>query len=680
MRLSQEQEKVTKQIKHSHVQIIAVAGCGKTTTNLYICRENSKKKILLLTYNTSLKLETKQKMEKMEITNTIVHTYHSFAYQFYKKCQNDYGLYEICKDDTSPKHSLNFDIIILDEMQDMTRLYFDFVNKIYNDNQNKRVHFCILGDPYQTIYQYNGSDTNYFLNFPQISKFHYTNWEKCVLNHTFRCTDQVAHFLNTSMIGRERILTQKKSEKVRYLVCDTFSNKIFDELKYYMKLGYSHQDIFVLCPSVKSCKSPITNLSELCMENGIPVFISYSDEDKPNEKVLENKLVFLTFHQSKGLERRVVIVMNFDNSYFMFYKKDQDPSVCPNELYVAVTRSCDRLTVVHDFKNRHLPFISQPSLASTCDIHIITPVSYEKYEKKILEKSSEYLEPEESDGRAPPRAQVAVTKSVIHITKNMQFMHIYKIVQCIKITEISLNSVHEPSAKRHSRGARMSLGQEYIELPSIVQQGVLHENVSNINSLLIMSMYEYKKKGHTALSKEYPNFENYYKMGDIPFMLQLCNMKLCRDNHFRFKLYQITNYNWIDPCILEQCIQRLDSLPISDNASIFEHPVKYEDTLANNTLTGRIDCIDGDNVWEFKCVGSLDYQHYLQLGLYMYLFHKNYPDRQFNYYLYNVYENRLLRLELKSLEMIDIIQDALESSFNFRNQPPSTPFPIELFQ
>jgi hypothetical protein len=671
MKLSADQERVTLQIKSYHMQIIAVAGCGKTTTNLFICQKNSDKNILLLTYNASLKMETKQKMEKMNITNAKVYTYHSFAYKRYKKCTNDYGLYEICKENIPPKEKFSFDIIILDEMQDMTRLYFDFVIKIYNDNQNKKVHFCILGDPFQTIYQYNGSDTNYFLYFPKISKLHYVKWKKCVLNHTFRCTNQVANFLNISMVKEQRILTSKESQKVRYIICDTFSNKIFAELQYYFHLGYSHRDIFILSPSVKSSNSPISLLSELCIQDGIPVFISYSDEDKPNEKVLENKLVFLTFHQSKGLERKVVIVMNFDNSYFMYYKKDQDPEVCPNELYVAVTRSKERLSIIHDYRNRHLPFLNTNSIHHTADLIVHKEISYERAEKKFNERNSELLEDESTGFQVAQSAQnPPISKSVMHVIKNMQFKNIYTAVQCLNITNIDPKTFGQNTSNLH----------QYIELPSVVEQGHIYENVSNINSLLIMSLYEYRKTGSTAISREYPNFIKYYESGDIPALLQLCNIKSCKENHFKFKLFQITNYNWVNSVDLEQCVSRLLRLPISADKCVFEQPIKYTNILSNKTLTGRIDCIDEDNIWEFKCVASLDYQHFLQICLYMYVFMKTNPEKNFNYFLYNVYENIILKIELKSQNMIGTLQDLIEESFHFQNNNSAHSFPFEIFQ
>ena len=46
-----------------------------------------------------------------------------------------------------------------------------------------------------------------------------------------------------------------------------------------------------------------------------------------------------TFHQVKGLERKVVIIMSFDAS-----QNHQDDPV----LYVASTRAEERLSLIHD--------------------------------------------------------------------------------------------------------------------------------------------------------------------------------------------------------------------------------------------------------------------------------------------------------------------------------------------
>ena len=64
-----EQKRILKSLKNYNVIIDSVAGSGKTTTNLFIAKDNPTKKILLLTYNASLKFETRNKVGELEINN-----------------------------------------------------------------------------------------------------------------------------------------------------------------------------------------------------------------------------------------------------------------------------------------------------------------------------------------------------------------------------------------------------------------------------------------------------------------------------------------------------------------------------------------------------------------------------------------------------------------------------------
>jgi hypothetical protein len=82
--------------------------------------------------------------------------------------------------------------------------------------------------------------------------------------------------------------------------------------------------------------------------------------------------IYMYFHTNAciyihiGLERKVVIIFNFDNSYFKYFKKDSNPNICPNEFYVATTRALERLTLFHHYQNDYLPFIRQNELKNYC--------------------------------------------------------------------------------------------------------------------------------------------------------------------------------------------------------------------------------------------------------------------------------------------------------------------------
>jgi superfamily I DNA/RNA helicase len=79
---SHEQKNVLLNLKYNNVVCDSVAGSGKTTTILYIAKTFKSKSILLLTYNAKLKIETREKVKLLNLTNIEVHSYHSFCVKY----------------------------------------------------------------------------------------------------------------------------------------------------------------------------------------------------------------------------------------------------------------------------------------------------------------------------------------------------------------------------------------------------------------------------------------------------------------------------------------------------------------------------------------------------------------------------------------------------------------------
>ena len=88
--ISIDQQNAIEKLKTGNIIIDSVAGCGKTTTNMYIGKEFNTSNILLLTYNSKLKLETRIKVQEFCINNIEVHSYHSFCVKNYdNECFTD---------------------------------------------------------------------------------------------------------------------------------------------------------------------------------------------------------------------------------------------------------------------------------------------------------------------------------------------------------------------------------------------------------------------------------------------------------------------------------------------------------------------------------------------------------------------------------------------------------------
>lgn len=636
--ISKEQYEIVQYLQRNNVHVQAVAGCGKTTTNLFIANHNRNDKILLLTYNSSLRIDTKKKIKKYNVSNMEVHTYHSFGYTYYKNCINDIALYEIIDSDLIPKKKFNYSIIIFDEMQDITVLYLQFAQKLLKDNNCKTPRLCLLGDMYQTIYQYNGSDERFFKFFPTVFSHMYP-WKHCLLNKTFRCTDQIANFLNEIMLNNEkRILTSKKGEKIRYIQCEIYSSRVFEEINYYLDLGYKYEDIFILAPSVKSKSSPVIKLANLCAENDIPIYVSSSDDDKPNEKVLSNKITFLTFHQSKGLERKVCIIMGFDMSYFLFFKKENNQNVCPNELYVAVTRVLERLSCIHDVHFDYLPFLDVGK------IHRSEIVHFECMELSIR-KNENYEKYDEM------KKSVSVSRALKHISFH-KVIGAYKKCKVLEVIPIHYENI--------------------IDIPATcIQKNHYYENVSDITSLAIISFFQFRKTGKILIRPSCNNLSDI----SIQLMCRICTEVITTNTKFLYKIYQIENYDWITPEQLELCMQRLNSLDISQNA-VFEKEIQSK----CNRIHGRVDCWDTKydvlnnkivhRIYEFKCISTLDFLHILQLALYAYIIHSNVDvneNEKYEFYLFNVFDGNLLVLQNNLHELIEIVEILLKDRNNFIN-------------
>ena len=93
-------------------------------------------------------------------------------------------------------------------------------------------------------------------------------------------------------------------------------------------------------------------LENRLVNEGIPCFVPTDDSDELTDEVTRGKIVFSTFHQIKGSERPIVVVFSFDASYFDYYARNESRVKCPNPVYVALSRSLERLVVIHHYEKR----------------------------------------------------------------------------------------------------------------------------------------------------------------------------------------------------------------------------------------------------------------------------------------------------------------------------------------
>lgn len=371
---SDEQAHVALQLfKGQHVAVDSVAGSGKTTCVLHICRAFPHHHILCLTYNARLRKDTRQKAKWYDVHNLSTHTFHSFAAHLYNtSCIDDVQLYNVMQEPV--QRTCAFDIVILDETQDMCMLMYHLVWRLLACNQSVHVPhllLCILGDTHQSIYSFKHADSRFISMAPGLFPFPMdapAAWSRCTLRTSFRVSSGIATFINRCMLGTNRMAAHREGPPPRYLRCDVFGDQPFAEVCRLLDMGVSAGQIFVLTPSVRSPRSPARVLTTMIERNRPDVSIAIADGRAVDEIAVQNQLLIATFHAAKGLERSACIVLGFDDSYFEFYDRTDTPKTCPNALYVAVTRASTHLTLIHGLRRSYLPFLRTSQLAACCQL------------------------------------------------------------------------------------------------------------------------------------------------------------------------------------------------------------------------------------------------------------------------------------------------------------------------
>jgi inhibitor of KinA sporulation pathway (predicted exonuclease) len=358
MELSKEQRIAIETLATDNVSLSSVAGSGKTTTVLGIAAAYPEKKILFLTYNRALKDEVDEKCKARGLQNISVYTYHGFSGSVYGCAVNTtQKMRDLIVRDAPIRRSLKFDILVIDEVQDMVNIYFALISKFIQDSGQK-FRIMVLGDDMQCIYSFLGADPRYLL-LPHL--LFQCDFRFLRLSTSYRITVSMASFINEMLYGREVITAVKPGKPVTYLYMEnnTSVNWLVAEIQNTLIKNerYSCDEIAVLAPSV-NYKGDALELEKELVHRGIPCYVNKTaDTEKSSRQETEGKLWISSFHRFKGRERKVIIVFGFDNSYMR--RRYKASSECPNELYVASTRALDRLYLVHDNKQPPLQFLKR---------------------------------------------------------------------------------------------------------------------------------------------------------------------------------------------------------------------------------------------------------------------------------------------------------------------------------
>jgi hypothetical protein len=670
---SEEQLYIINHIKSGNYngEVDAVAGSGKTTTILSLATHITDKSIIQITYNSELKREVSDKKEKYGLTNIDIFTYHSFAYKYYtEEANTDIGISKIVRTDMPPKMALpHIDILVGDEIQDMNFLYYQFVQKVLTDSGNKsRIQILILGDKYQGLYEFKGADTRFLTLGHQIwSTASPLPFKQMNLTTSYRVTRQIADFVNKVMLGPdiidsslgdsslvlgdsslvlgERIHAVKDGPKVSYIrrsTCFQVYRTIGVKIINMILSGYAKpSDIFVLAASVK--QKYFKMIENMLVENNIPCYVPMNDVNTIHSDVIKNKVIFSSFHQSKGRERKVVIIYGFDRTYFDYYNRGADMSVCPSTLYVAATRATEKLIVVES--DDPLPFLKYTHFQ-------LRDSTFVDFEGEPMNFFDDFSNPNENDVQYH---KTSPTELIRFLNENV-VITIADLMEDYLFTSSSFSCNGDSDDMDQNDVDTTIVSNENFITSSYFGNDVCEE-VSDLNGLVIPSLYQERNSGKNSITeyvllkidKERPFYKE--KMREVDFLkplslanhLLVTNIYKSMNENLYFKLAQIVSYDWLSQDNVDAMFGNMDA-HISEPANleyevaIIKDKYKTVEQTANKycridefierhmgkefgvlRMNAIVDAISPDTIWEFKCVEALTTEHRLQLLIYAWI-------------------------------------------------------------
>lgn len=644
-KLSDEQRVILKNVQDGkNVVVNAVAGSGKSTTILSIAKYMPHKKFVQITYNAMLRKEFREKINAQNIKNVEVHTYHSLANRYFlSTAHTDIHLRQIIRNNTPPIHELpTCDIIVLDEVQDCSLLYYQFVIYFIKTLCKSDVQLLLLGDYMQKIYEFKGADCRFLTKVDEIwggfSKLSSNEFVNCSLGTSYRITHQISDFINNVMIGEHRISANKSGEPVMYIrnSRSNIEKVIVYTIKKLLDGGVEPNDIFILGASVRGVNSNIRRIENALVESNIPCHVPMLETREIDERVISGKVTFSTFHACKGRQRKHVFVVGFDQSYFSIYARGIDSTKCPNTLYVAATRAIDRLYLLeidqhatdkpldflkmthHEMKEldyiefkgnprsifyESTPQKDDPSKVGSAPTRYITPTELIKFiPESVIEKISPLLEKifvkEPMDlGFSIDEFEnsVKIEPGEIDIPATIQTINgSYEDVS--ELNGIVIPIIYFDYIKTLWKNVSINMDEieppegEKDATPVKIPDYIESDNI--LYKLIYVIVNELKDYEHMYLKKLFHELNPMCKtMSDYLYM---ANLYTAFQERLYFKIKQIgrTEYNWLDDDIVSQCKERMDIVIGSDckklcpeiEKTVIHHKMEFEHTNIDKIL------------------------------------------------------------------------------------------------
>ena len=247
---------------------------------------------------------------------------------------------------------VTYDYIIVDEFQDISVDRYEFLKELRRGDPPAKL-YCV-GDDWQSIYRFSGSDMALFNQFPE----YFGPTDICKIETTYR--------FGEPLVSQSSTFVQRNEAQIKKSI-HSFNPHLRTELQFcsYNRPSYSKtiEDIVRSIPSDKS----IFLLGRYSFDD---YYLSYAyqsvkDGNRFYYIIGDRKIEFLTVHKSKGLEADYVILLQCnDDTYgfpslvsddpvlkYVLTESDQFPYGEERRLfYVAITRAKLKTYVLYDYR------------------------------------------------------------------------------------------------------------------------------------------------------------------------------------------------------------------------------------------------------------------------------------------------------------------------------------------
>lgn len=297
------------------------------------------------------------------------------------------------------KYQQRYDHLLVDEFQDVSLGHIEIIKQFFEGDSKVKL-FCV-GDDWQSIYSFQGSDPKYFIDFEN----YFGRSAKTYLVDNYRCPSSVleaGNFLidNNKHKIEKKVKANNPAETIPKLHILSDSNRYKHRVtnytvnlaKKYLAEENEPKDIMIICrydgaaPFLKAIKEKLKTAGISYIGKGDDYYNAESNSQRP-----ENAVSIFSVHQSKGKEADNVILLHMvkdDNFSFPVIDK-KNKLIEPVKLnkishleeerrlfYVAITRASKNLDILTQ-SNNISPFINE--IESQFEkLEVLNPIKIEK--------------------------------------------------------------------------------------------------------------------------------------------------------------------------------------------------------------------------------------------------------------------------------------------------------------